>query len=157
MKSLFFRSIAFSATVFLLSCFSSRPIAESGTGAEGQGLGSFSIASKMFGDQTFSPKECTAGDHQLFLGADLESEGSPLVLRLVVDPLEGPAVRLFSTDAQFDKSVVFRRADCKVFHFSLEGTGWRIDHYNDYSLTLQLECAKEGETISGSASSTHCH
>ena len=151
------RFLALASMALLLSCLSGRPIAESGAVAQGQDLGSFAISSKMFGDQTFAPKACTAGDRQLFLGADLEGQGSPLVLRLVVDPLEGPAVRLFSSDAQFDKSVVFHRSDCKVFHFSLDSTGWRINDYNDYSFTLQLECAKAGESIGGSASSTHCH
>jgi hypothetical protein len=157
MKSIVIRVCAFAAMAVLLSCFSSRPVAGSGTAAEGQGLGSFSITSKMLGDQTFTPGECTGGDRQFFLGADLEGQASPLVLRLVVDPLEGPAVRLFSADAQFDKSVVFHRSDCRVFHFSLDSTGWRINDDNDYSFTLQLECAREGETIRGTASSAHCH
>ena len=110
----------------------------------------------MLGDHLLAASECTAGDRQLFLGADFATWSSPLVVRLVVDPLDGPAVRVFSTDAQFDETVVFRRSDCQVFHFSLERTGWRINDVTDYRVTLQLDCSRPGESLKGSASSTHC-
>jgi len=158
MKPKFLRPFALGTLPLLVSCLAGRPVIPSDAPApEGKALGSFSIASQTLGDQTFAPVTCTAGDHQLFLGADLEAPGSPVVLRLVVDPLGDPAVRLFSPEAPFDKSVVFQRRDCSVFHFSLESTGWRINDFNDYRLTLQLECAKAGERLGGSASSTHCH
>lgn len=140
--------------LLLTACFSSRPI---GGPAEGSPpLGSFTLGSQVLGDHTLAPSECTAGDHQLFLGADLSSASSPLVVRLVVDPLDGPAVRVFSSDAQFDRSVVFRRSECTVFHFSLERTGWRLNDVYDYRVTLQLDCSREGESLKGFASSTHC-
>jgi hypothetical protein len=77
-------------------------------------------------------------------------------VRLVVDPRDGPAVRVFSIDAQFDKTAVFRRPDCQVFHFSLDTTGWRVNDVYDYRVTLQLDCSREGEAIKGEASATHC-
>ncbi len=140
----------------LMSCLASRPLG-SVPPSGSQGLGSFSVSSQVFSAQSFTPTVCTAGDRQLFLGSDLSSPNSSLVLRLVVDPLEGPAVRLFSSQTPFDKSIVFRRSDCRVFHFSLDSTGWRVNDINDYRLTLQLECDRQGESIVGSASSSHCH
>jgi len=152
------RFFLFGAAALMMSCLSSRPVEGTGAGrAEEQPLGSFTLESGTFGDSTLAPTVCAAGDRQSFLGADLQTPGSPVVLRLVVDPIEGPAVRLYSTEAPFDKSVVFRRSDCSVFHFSLDSTGWRINDYEDYRLTLQLDCAREGEHITGNASSTHCH
>jgi len=65
-------------------------------------------------------------------------------------------VRVFSTEAPFDRSVVFRRSDCAVFHFSLDSTGWRVNDVEDYRVTLQLDCSRPGERVSGSASSSHC-
>ncbi len=140
----------------LMSCLSSRPLGNVPS-SESQGLGSFSVSSQVFGVQSFTPTVCTAGDRQFFLSSDLSSPDSSLVLRLVVDPLEGPAVRLFSSQTPFDKSVVFRRSDCRVFHFSLDSTGWRVNDVYDYRFTLQLECERQGESIVGSASSSHCH
>ena len=138
------------------SCFSSHPIADSGSSATGP-LGSFTIDSRVFEKQELAPTECMAGDRQLFLGFDLSSGTSPVVVRLAVDPIDGPAVRVFSSDAPFDKAVVFRRADCSAFHFSLGETGWRINHVADYRVSLELDCTRSGEQLRGSASSTHCH
>ncbi len=150
--------LVLSGVPLLLSCLSNLPVSELGTQSlDDQAIGSFSVSSQTVGNQTFVPSVCTAGDRQFFLGCDLKSRNSSLVVRLVVDPLEGPAVRLFSSEAPFDKSVVFHRSDCSVFHFSLDGTGWRVNDVNDYRFTLQLECSRPGESISGSASSTHCH
>jgi len=147
------------AVCILAGCLSSRPVPEfaGATGSASQALGSFTIASPVLGQKTLSPTSCSAGDHQFFLGADFSDPASGLVLRLVVDALEGPAVRLYAADAEFDKSVVFRRAECSVFHFSLDSTGWRVNKVYDYRLTLQLDCSRAGDSIVGSLSSTHCH
>lgn len=139
-------------------CLSSRPVGDSAVSpAQPSALGSFTVSSQVLGNQVFTPSACTAGDREFFLGADFKGGDSTLILRLVVDPLDGPAVRIFSTDAQFDRSVVFRRSDCAVFHFSLDSTGWRVNDMNDYRLTLQLDCSRPGESLRGSASTTHCH
>lgn len=140
--------------LLLTACFSSRPI---GGPAEGSPpLGSFAVISPTLGDRTLAPSECTAGDRQLFLGADFSSSTGPLVLRLVVDPIAGPAIRVFDAGAPFDRSVVFRRSDCRAFHFSIERTGWRINDVYDYRVTLELDCSREGESVSGQATATHC-
>ena len=142
----------------LAGCLASRPVGSSNASPAGpSALGSFTVSSRVLGNQVFAPSACTAGDRELFLGADFKGQGSNLVVRLVVDPLDGPAVRIFSADAQLDRSVVFRRSECGVFHFSLDSTGWRVNEMNDYRLTLQLDCSRPGESISGSASATHCH
>ena len=60
-------------------------------------------------------------------------------MRLVVDPLGDAAVRVFSAAAPFERSVVFRRGECGVFHFSLDSTGWSINDVDDYAVTLQLD------------------
>ncbi len=139
------------------ACFSGRPAGDGPEGGKRAALGSFTIASRTFGDLTLAPSGCAAGDRQSFLGADFTAPDATVVLRLVVDPLEGPAVRLYASEAPFDQSVVFRREDCPTFHFSLESTGWRINDYEDYRITLELDCSREGESVRGSASSTHCH
>lgn len=143
--------------VLLAGCLSSRPIGGSRTSAESPpALGSFTVSSLVLGNHVLTPSSCTAGDRQLFLGADFATPASTVVVRLVVDPLDGPAVRVFSTDAQFNETVVFRRPDCQVFHFSLDTTGWRVNDVHDYRVTLQLDCSRDGESIKGETSATHC-
>ena len=139
-------------------CLSGKPVGESKASPSGSAaLGSFTVSSEVLGNQVVAPVACTAGDREYFLGADFASLDGGLVIRLVVDPLDGPAVRIFAADAQFDRSVVFRRSECATFHFSLDSTGWRINEVNDYRLTLELDCSRSGESIKGSASTTHCH
>ena len=141
-------------TLLLSGCLSTRPMA---TSPEQEGLGSFSVSSPSFGPATLRPSTCSAGDREFFLGADFKDNSSDLVLRLVIDPLEGPAVRVFSIASPFDKSIVFRLKECRVFQFSLVPTGWRVNYIYDHSLTLQLDCTRDGESIQGNASATHCH
>jgi len=147
-----------SVIALLAGCLSVRPLGDvKATPAEPLALGSFTVSSQVLGNQIFTPSGCTAGDRKFFLGADFENKDSNLIVRLVVDPLDGPAVRVFLSDAQFDRTVVYRRSDCGVFNFSIESTGWRVNAINDYRLTLQLDCSRPGESVKGSASTTHCH
>jgi len=154
------RAIVLSAFLFV-GCFSSQPVTSDGqkSGAgESQPLGSLKLSSAALGQLTLLPTSCTAGGRQLFLGADFTDEAAGIVARLVVDPLEGPAVRVFASATPFDRSIVFRRPDCRAFHFSLESTGWRINRIDDYQVTLDLDCWGEGrDSIAGKVSSTHCH
>ncbi len=127
-------------------------------GAPAGALGSFTVSSPLLGEATVSPTACAAGDLQQFLGGDFHDPVSNLVVRVVVDPLDGPAARLFHLEDRFRRSVVVRRAECSVFHFSLEHTGVTINDVRDYRLSLELDCAlADGTTVRGSASSTHCH
>jgi len=153
------------AIVLNVGCFSSQPWTGLGPMAQGAGsgekerqaLGSFTVASDRVGDATVTPFGCEAGGRQHFLGADFPDERSGVVVRLVVDPLDGPAVRVFATDARFEKTFVFRRAECRTFHFSLSSTGWRINDIEDYKLSLEVDCERSGESVRGQLSTTHCH
>jgi hypothetical protein len=121
-------------------------------------LGSFTASSPLLANATVAPTGCTSGDRQQFLGADFTDPASGLVVRLVVDPLDGPAVRLFDAADPFGRSVVLRRSECAVFRFSLDETGWKVNDVRDYRLSLELDCAlADGTTVHGRASSTHCH
>jgi hypothetical protein len=144
------------ASASLMGCLSSRPVSPS-PGENGATLGSFSVVSSTLGAQGLVPTTCAAGDRQFFLGADFSGDQGGLVLRLVVDPLGEPSVRLFAEDAPFDKSVVFHRHECSVFHMSLDTTGWRVNDVYDYRVSLELDCRRGEEAIRGQASATHCH
>jgi hypothetical protein len=120
-------------------------------------LGSIQVSSPSLGERTLAPTSCTAGSRQFFLGGDFADEKSGVIIRLVVDPIASPAIRVFSAATPFDKNLVFHREECSSFHFSLDSTGWRINHIEDYRLTLNVDCSRNGETVRGSVSATHCH
>src|SRR6266566_5300200 len=111
--------------VILSACVTSSPRAASDRAPAL--LGSFSLAGPTLGQQTLLPTRCSVGERQLFLGFDLHDEKSGIVARLVVDPVTGPVVRVFKASAPFDQTVLFRRSECRTFHFSLDSTGWRIN------------------------------
>jgi hypothetical protein len=145
--------------LLLGGCLSASPI-ETGSGSTGepQTLGSFVLASGRLGRVAIAPTTCTSGDRQFFLGGDFQDEQAGFIVRLVVDPLDGPAARVFAGAAPFEKAALFRRPECRVFHFSLDPTGWRINRVRDYRLTLELDCSnREGDSIIGKASAAHCH
>ncbi|MEO8195457.1 MAG: hypothetical protein ABI689_01915 [Thermoanaerobaculia bacterium] len=125
--------------------------------AAGKRLGRFEVASIGAPPGTITPTTCIVGDHELFLGADLVDPKSNLVVRLVVDPLAGPALRVYDADSPFDRSVVFFRDECTTFRMKLEDTGTMVNNIVERRLDLKVECENEdGATIRGSAAVARC-
>ena len=120
-------------------------------------MGTFSISGPAFGQQTLQATTCAVGEHQVFLGFDLSDETTQIVTRLVVDPATGPVVRVFRAAAPFDATILFHRSECRVFRFSLDSTGWRIDHVEQLAVSLDLDCQlPTGDTIVGRARDPGC-
>lgn len=148
------------AALTVCGCFSTRPPASSGEGggASGPPLGEFTVTSPGGARGTVTPTVCLAGDRELFLGADLLDERSGLVVRLVVDPLEGPILRVFDRAAPFERTVLLFREECTSFELSLEETGWTINDLPVRRLELAIDCeSEEGAAIAGRASAEHCN
>ncbi len=149
-------------TAALPGCFAAATGLAAATGAggpdgPGERLGSFDVASIGAPPGTIAPTTCIVGDHDLFLGADLVDRDSNLVVRLVIDPLAGPAVRVYDADAPFDRSVLFFRDECTTFGMELAETGSMVNNIVERSLELEIECENEdGATIRGSASAARC-
>jgi hypothetical protein len=121
-------------------------------------VGSVKLTSRSLGELTISPSRCTAGDRERFLGADFADEESDVVLRLAVDPVEGPAVRILSRAKSSDKAVVFRRSECRAFQWSVDATHMRVNRIQDYRVSLDLDCTNAGgDSISGKVLASHCH
>jgi hypothetical protein len=119
--------------------------------------GSLAVSGPTFGKQAMLPTVCVSGERELFLGFDLRDAKSELVTRLVVDPATGPMVRVFAASAPFDRSVLFHQAECRVLHFSLESTGWRINRVQQLDVSLDVDCQlPSGETLVGNASAPGC-
>ncbi len=151
-------TVLVAAFALCTSCFSLAPApigAENGSAAAS--LGEIQVSSPALGAITVLPTDCVSGARQYFLGGDFVDAKSGVTVRLAIDPVASPAVRVFSSSAPFDKSVAFRRDECSVFHFSLDSTGWRVNHVDDYRITLKIDCAHGADSVRGTASATHCH
>lgn len=142
----------------LPGCFSSATgLAATHTADPGGRLGSFDVASLGAPHGTIQPSTCVVGDHELFFGADLVDPDTNLVVRLVIDPLDGPALRVYDADAPFDRSVLFFRDECTTFGMDFAETGSMVNNIVERSLELEVECENEdGATIRGSASVASC-
>lgn len=140
-------------------CFSSATglAATRATAEPGQRLGGFEVSSIGAPPGTIAPATCVAGDHELFLGADLVDPDTHLIVRLAIDPLYGPALRIYDADAPFDRSVLFFRDECTTFGMELGETGTTVNNIVERSLELEVDCENEdGATIRGSASVARC-
>jgi len=120
-------------------------------------LGTLDLSSELVGTVKVAPTVCRAGDAQSFLGGDFIDEKAGVTVRLVVDPLAGPAVRAFANDEPFVRSVVFQRAECRVFHMSLQHTGITINDVRQYRVSLDVDCANAaGDALLGKLASDSC-
>jgi hypothetical protein len=120
-------------------------------------LGRFEVASLGAPHATIAPTSCLSGEHDVFLGADLFDPETHLVVRLAIDPLHGPALRVYDADEPFDRTVLFFRDECPIFDMTLERTGYMVNDIVIRSLDLEVECENEdGATIRGSATASRC-
>lgn len=139
------------------ACTSSGQLAYlSGHSADGTSLGSVTLASQSVGDVTFAPTRCSAGDTEQFLGGDFTDEKEAMILRFVIDPLYGPAVRAFSMKEPNDRTVVFRKNDCRTFAFHIERTGLSVNDVDEYRISLEVDCATSQGTLTAKVSSNNC-
>ena len=101
------------------------------------------------------PETCLSGDRGNFRGVDLLAP--PLVLRVVVEPLEGLALALIDSESG-ERRGIFRRSDCEVLRGDIQRTGWRVNDIVDVSGFIEAQCRlASGEELSGSITFEHCH
>lgn len=119
--------------------------------------GSLTLAGPTFGDVSLTPTTCRSGQHEVFLGADFSSPDSKVVARLVVDPLAGPGVRIFDSEARFDRALVLKREDCASFHFALNTGAWRLNDIDVIGVTIDVDCTlPNGDKVQGKISAPSC-
>ena len=139
-------------------CFPARTIEPVAGASSDAALGTFRFTSPRGETQTIEPTSCVAGDRQFFLGGDFIDAKSSSVVRLVVEPLQWPAVRVISPSLSDQSPIVFKRPECKALRVTFEPTGWRVDDVYDYRITLDVDCTRaDGTALVGKASTTHCH
>jgi hypothetical protein len=113
----------------------------------------FEVSTSGLARGVIAPTRCDAGDLSHFLGADLVDDRLGLAVRLVVDPLYGPALRVFDTNEPYERSVVFFEEECERFELDFESTGWIVNDVQVRDLSLDVDCMNaDGATLAGTAS-----
>jgi hypothetical protein len=116
------------------------------------------MAGPTLGRQELRTNKCVSGGHYSFRGADI-ADGTTkeiFILRLVLDPIQGPVVRLFK-DSEFGKSIILRRKNCKTFEYELESTGKSVNFVTEMRVAVRLDChTKAGDFVVGKAELPAC-
>ena len=144
------------AMATVAACATSSPFGGGERGGDTP-LGAFVLSGPTFGHETLQPRSCVTGEREFFLGFDLRDDGAGVITRLIVDPATGPVIRVFVASAPFDKTVLFQRSSCRVLHFSLQHTGWRVNRIEQLDVSVDLDCQlPSGESIVGRAADGGC-
>lgn len=141
--------------VLLSGCGMSSALREAKDVANPSVSGELSIRGPQGEPVVWKPDACLSGEHEQFFGFILGSNGSPVVLRAVIDPLDGSGLRV--TGLEGSSGVVFRPSQCERLELIVERTGWRVNEMQDLSGRLDVSCATEGGTVEGSVEVRHCH
>lgn len=116
------------------------------------------FAGPTLGSGELSTNQCHSGGRQSFLGIDAFDQNTKevLVLRLVVDPIEGPVVRLFK-DSDTGPSLVLRKSDCSTFDYQLESTGNVFNFVTEMKFAMHLDCrGPKGDSVVGQVDLPAC-
>jgi hypothetical protein len=122
------------------------PAATTGGVAPGAGL--------TIGDRVLPVTGCRSGDHSHFLGADLVGASGEPLLRVLIDPLEGPRLRLLGRSGR----AVLGPDQCPELRASVHDTGWRVNEIRDVAGEVQARCTLEdGAMLEAHIVFDHCH
>lgn len=116
------------------------------------------IAGPTLGSRELRTNKCVSGGRFSFRGADIfdETTKEVFVLRLALEPIEGPAVRIF-VDSELGKSIILRRKDCKAFEYELESTGKSVNFVTEMRVAVRLDChTKAGDFVVGKVELPAC-
>jgi hypothetical protein len=103
---------------------------------------------------TLQPSACRSGHEGYFLGADLWSEEADAVVRVVIDPVSGPVVRVTRGGASY----VMAGPACEALTALVAPTGWTVNTVREVQGRLVLDCtAPDGERVHGDVRFERCH
>jgi len=109
------------------------------------------------GERQYQLDACSSGDLQQFLGVDLVDRKAGAFVRLVMDPLEGPRLRVAFRETG-TRGLVLGPEQCSRLEAAARPTGWEVNTVRDVSGFVDAECTGgEGETIRVHVRFSHCH
>lgn len=79
--------------------------------------------------QAYRISACLSGDRAYFQGVDLVDETREPFLRVLIDPLEGPRLKLFRGGQE--RPIVLGHDDCSELRVAVRPTRWRVNHVRD--------------------------
>ncbi len=101
---------------------------------------------------------CWSGDRESFLGVDMADESRDLLLRLVIDPMEGPRLRLMRGPGAAGRGMAFDTSGCRELQAQVRPTGWRVNRVRDFTGELRADCTSEqGAHLVAHLAFSHCH
>jgi len=110
------------------------------------------------GDRQYTLDACSSGDLQQFLGVDLADRKAGATVRLVIDPLDGPRLRVAFRETGTRQALVLGPEQCSRLEAAAGPTGWEVNTVRDVSGFVDAECTSgEGETIRLHVRFSHCH
>jgi hypothetical protein len=114
-------------------------------------------ATLTFGRQSYQIDACTSGDLLQFLGVDLADQKAGAIARLVMDPIDGPRLKVVVRGAE-EGSVVLARDQCSLLDADVRPTNWVVNTVRAVSGYVNAECrTPSGQAVSLHARFTHCH
>jgi hypothetical protein len=101
---------------------------------------------------------CSSGDLEYFLGVDLADQARSAFVRLVIDPLDGPRVKVVLRNGEAREELVLGPEQCLQLDAGVKPTGWRINTVRDFSGFVSAECRREdGRAVNLHVRFFHCH
>lgn len=144
--------------VLLSGCGVPAALREAGAVANPSAVGELSFRDSERGTLVvWTPGACRSGEPEQFHGFDLDSAGSGIRLRAVLDPLDGPGLRITGLEGSPREGIVLRKDDCRTLDLRLSHTGWRVNDVLDLSGTLDVSCVAGSLSLDGSVEVHHCH
>jgi hypothetical protein len=115
-------------------------------------------ATLSVGDRQYKIDACSSGDLEYFLGVDLADQKGGALVRLVIDPIDGPRLAFVFREDGAGQRLVLRRDQCSQLDAAVRYTGWEINTVRDFSGFVDAECkSDEGHPIGLHVRFSHCH
>jgi hypothetical protein len=103
---------------------------------------------------SLQPSLCRSGHESYFLGADLWSDEESGRVRIVIDPVEGPLVRV----TRSGETALYVPGTCEYLDATAEWTGWTVNDVREVRGQLRLDCTlPSGERVHGDLQFAGCH
>jgi hypothetical protein len=114
-------------------------------------------ATLTVGARQYRLAACGSGDLAHFLGVDLADEARVAFVRLVIDPIDGPRVRVALGEG-LKETFVLDGDQCRQLEASVKPTDWQVNTVRDVSGYVDAECRSDGgQAVSLHARFSHCH
>ena len=128
------------------------------THVAGGGSPSIDQATLSVGERQYRLNSCSSGDLEYFLGVDLADEAQSASVRLVIDPILGPRLRVELLESETTRSLRLGPEQCRQLEAEVRATGWQVNTVRDFSGFVNAECkTDDARAISLHARFSHCH